>query len=166
MQILALARHRHLIPRQLFEPYWRYLAFSAVKDMTTRPRAVRSLAELLDISMSDLLLMVQSHALPWLVLTKRQDVIQKFADARKETEPWQPCLDNDNLGPILALLLVQDVPDVSANAIGLLRHVSPHFDGLSLPDLLQIEPLMTTLELLKAAGDADDQRKYRVSTDQ
>jgi serine/threonine-protein kinase ATR len=160
---LALARHRRLTPRQLFEPYWRYLAFSAVKDMLSQPRAVRSLAELLDTTVPDLLLMVQSHALPWLVLTKRQDVIRKFADARHETDPWQPCLDNYNLGPILALLLVQDASDVPANAMTLLRHVSPHFDELSLPDLLQIEPLMTTLELLKAAGDADDQRKTRVS---
>ncbi|KAI0475823.1 phosphatidyl inositol 3-kinase-like protein [Xylariaceae sp. FL0804] len=158
-EIVRLARYRSTTPRQLFEPFWRYLAFSAVKDMITRPKLVRSLAELVDMGVPQLLLHVQGHALPWLVLTRKNDVIQKIAEVRNEAEPWQPCLDNRNLGGILALLLIQDTSDSEEYAMTLLRHVSPHFNESNLIELLLMEPLMTTFELLKMAADAEESRK-------
>ncbi|KAI1080546.1 phosphatidyl inositol 3-kinase [Whalleya microplaca] len=161
-EILKLARSRSLTPRQLLGPFWRYLAFSATKDLTSRPKLTRLLAEMLDMTVSELLLYIQEHALPWLVLTKKKDVIQKIAEVRNEKEPWQPCLDNANLGPILALLLTQDTPDVQQHSMSLLRHISPHFDGFSLVELLRIEPVATVLELLKVAGDADEDRKPQI----
>ena len=115
------------------------------------------------MTVPDLLLLVQSHALPYLVLTKRVDVIQKIADVRGESEPWQPCLDVNNVGPIMALLLIQDAENIPENAMKMLRHISGHFDGLRFGDLLKTEPVMTTLALLKTAGDADEQRKPHVS---
>ena len=123
------------------------------------------IAELLQLSVPDLVLLLQQHALPWLVLTKRRDVIQKIADFRGDKETWLPCIDNANLGAILALLLTQDTPgaDGEAFAMTLLRYISPHFDGLSLADLLRSGPVPTILELLKAAGEADEGRKPRVS---
>ncbi|KAI5922289.1 phosphatidyl inositol 3-kinase-like protein [Camillea tinctor] len=161
-EIVKIARSRSVSPQQLFGPFWRYLAFSAVKDMTTRPKLTRLLAEILDLSVAQLLLYIQEDALPWLVLTKRRDVIESIAEVRGEKEPWQPCLDNTNLGRILALLLIQEVPDVQDHAMSLLRHVSPHFDGFGFVDLLRMEPLTTALELLKAAGDADETRKPHI----
>ncbi|KAI1496609.1 phosphatidyl inositol 3-kinase-like protein [Biscogniauxia marginata] len=161
-EIVKLARSRSMSSQQLFGPFWRYLAFSAVKDMTSRPKLTRLLAEILDLTVPQLLIYIQEDALPWLVLTKKTDIIQKIAEVRDENEPWQPCLDNANLGRILALLLIQEVPDVQEHAMSLLRHVSPHFDGFSFVDLLRMEPLTTALELLKAAGDADETRKPHI----
>ncbi|KAI1494605.1 phosphatidyl inositol 3-kinase-like protein [Biscogniauxia mediterranea] len=161
-EIVKIARSRSVSPQQLFGPFWRYLAFSAVKDMTSRPKLTRLLAEILDLSVPQLLLYIQEDALPWLVLTKKTDVIEKIAEVRGEKEPWQPCLDNTNLGRILALLLIQEVPDIQEHAMSLLRHVSPHFDGFHFVDLLRMEPLTTALDLLKAAGDADETRKPHI----
>ncbi|KAI1105988.1 phosphatidyl inositol 3-kinase [Jackrogersella minutella] len=162
-EIMKLARLRGMTTRQFFEPFWRYLAFSATKDLTSRPKLTILLAELLDMSVPELLLYIQKYALPWLVLTKKRDVIQKIADARNEKEIWQPCLDETNLGPILALLLTQDTSDIRQYCMSLLEHISPHLnksDGLL--ELLRIEPIGTTLELLKAAGDAEEDRKPHV----
>ncbi|KAH9994734.1 phosphatidyl inositol 3-kinase [Xylariaceae sp. FL0662B] len=161
-EIVKLARSRGLTPRQFFGPFWRYLAFSATKDLISRPKLTRLLAEMLDMTVAELLLYIQEHALPWLVLTKKKDVIQKIAEVRNEQEPWQPCLDNANLGPILALLLTQETPDVEQHSMSLLRHISPHFDGFNLVELLRIEPVETVLELLKVAGDADEDRKPHI----
>ncbi|KAH9895495.1 phosphatidyl inositol 3-kinase-like protein [Xylariomycetidae sp. FL2044] len=161
-EIIKMAKSRGVPPRRLFEPNWQYLAYTTVKDVVSRPKLTRLLAEVLTMTVTELLLYVQSHALPWLVVTKRKDVIQKIAEVRNESETWQPCLDNINLGRILALLLTQEVQDVEQHAVTILRHVSPHFDGFSLVDLLRIEPMMTSLELLKAAGDADEARKPHV----
>jgi serine/threonine-protein kinase ATR len=162
-QLLKLAQSRRLSPRQLLEPFWRYLAFAALRDFTTKPKLTQLLAELVDMSLPDFILYIHGYAMPWLVLTKRRDVIQSIAEVRHEEEPWQPCLDNANLGQILALLMIQEVEDVYEYSMTLLRHISPHFDGLTLVALLQMEPLLTTMELLKAAGDADEKRKIPVS---
>ncbi|KAI1337113.1 phosphatidyl inositol 3-kinase-like protein [Xylariaceae sp. FL0016] len=161
-EIAKLARVKSISPRQLFEPFWRYMAFSAVKDFSTRPKLTQLLAELMDMSVPQLLLYIQRDALPWLILAKRKDVIEQIAHFRNENEPWQPCLDIGNLGRILALLLTQESSDVEQQAMSLLRHISPHFDGFNLVELLQMEPLMTALELLKAAGDADEILKPQV----
>ncbi|RYP19412.1 hypothetical protein DL765_003385 [Monosporascus sp. GIB2] len=158
----AFTECRQTTPRQLLEPFWRSLAFSAVKDCVTQPKLIRILAELMLMNIQDLILYIHGHAMPWLVLTKKRDIIQKIAEVRGEEEPWQPCLDNANLGPILALLLVQEVSDVQEYSMTLLRQISSHFDGLSLVELLQMEPLITTLELLKAAGDADETHKPHI----
>lgn len=161
-EVLNLANHRRTITRKLFEPFWRSLAFSAVKDMVSRPQTVRLLAELLKMSVNDLLLLIQTHALPYLVLTKKRDVIQRIAEARGEKEPWQPCLDAANMSSIMALLLAQEVPDVEEFSLSLLRHVSPHFSSISLMEILTTEPVPTALELLKASGEMNESRKQLV----
>ncbi|KAK7408849.1 serine/threonine-protein kinase M1 [Neonectria punicea] len=119
----------------------------------------RAIAELLQISINDLLLLVQTHALPWLVLDKQKDVIHKIAEARKESEIWQPLMDSSNLAAILALLLVQDTEDIEGFAESRLDEISPHFQSIGLLGLLQSEPVLIVMELLKAAGEADDSRK-------
>ena len=113
--------------------------------------------------MAQFVMITQKYALPYLVSAGNRDAIQKIAVLRKESESWQPCLDVDNVGPILAFLLVRDVEDIPENAMSSLREISSHFDGLAFTDLLKIEPVMTSLELLKAAGDADEPRKTHVS---
>ncbi|KAI8627883.1 phosphatidylinositol 3 [Xylariaceae sp. FL1651] len=161
-EIIQLARRRSMIPKHLFEPFWTSIAFKAVKDMTTQPKLTQLLAEMQEMSVDQLLLHIQAYALPYLVLTKKKDVIQRIAEVRNETEPWQPCLDNANLGRILALLLTQETADIQQHAMSLLRHVSSHFDEFSLVELLRIEPLATTLNILKIAADADEGRKPHI----
>lgn len=162
-EILNLADSRGETPGQLLQPFWASLAFTVVKDLVSKPQTAGRVAELLQMNVSDLLLMLQKHALPWLVLTKKREVIQKIAEARDADETWQPCLDTRNLPSILATLLVQDVPDIVGHAMSLLSHVSSHFEGSELVDLLRTDPLMIALELLKAGAEANEARKARVS---
>lgn len=161
-EILNLASARGEKPRELFDPFWDNLAFTVVKDLTTRPQTANKVAELLRIGVPDLLRLLQKQALPWLVLSRRKDVIQKIAEARNEAESWRPCLDFGNLPHILALLLVQDVPDPAQNAMTLLRSISEDFNNSELVDFLQTEPIPTALELFKAAADANSARRTRV----
>ncbi len=162
-ELLNLADSRGETPAQLFGPFWASLAFSVVKDLVSKPQTARLVADLMQMSVPDLLLMLQKHALPWLVLTKKREVIQKITEARGETETWQTCMDPTNLPPILALLLVQDVPDIAGHAMSLLGHVSDHVDGFELVELLRTDPLPIALELFKAAAEANEARKTKVS---
>lgn len=162
-EILNLAESRGVTARRLFEPFWSSLAFSVVKDLVSRPQTTRTIAELMQISVPNLLRLLQKHALPWLVLTKKKEVVLKIAEARGETDSWGPCLDSANLPSILALLLVQDAPDMAKYSMSMLRNISAHFDGFELVELLRTDPLMIALELFKAGGEANDVRKSRVS---
>ncbi|KAI8197901.1 hypothetical protein K4K52_010082 [Colletotrichum sp. SAR 10_76] len=161
-EINNLAAARHVAPRRLFEPFWRNLAYFAVKDMVARPQISRSLAEVLQISVNEFLLLIQTHALPWLVLMKKRDVIQKIAEARGEKDVGFPVMDSINIGPVLGLLLVQDVPDVAQFTMARLVEFAPTLADTTLADVIQAELVMVVLELLKAAAEADEARKARV----
>lgn len=161
-ELLNLAESRRTTPRRLLEPYWKSLGYMTTKDMVHRPQRSRAIAELLQISVSDLLLLIQTHALPWLVLDKRKDVIQKIADARQETGLWQPLLDNANLAAILSLLMMQEPDNTEEFVKSRLEEISPHFTPHSIIDMIQIEPVLIVIELLKASADADAERKQSV----
>jgi len=162
-ELLNLAHSRSVSPRRLFQPFWSSIAYSVVKDMLSRPQTTRMVAELLQLSISGLLRLVQRHALPWLILTKKRDIVQKIAEARGESDTWQACLDTANFPPIIALLMIQDAPDIAEMSMSLLKQASAHFEGLTLVELLRTEPLLISLELLKSGVDANETRKTRVS---
>ncbi|KAG9258601.1 uncharacterized protein F5Z01DRAFT_615130 [Emericellopsis atlantica] len=161
-ELVRLADSLRISPRRLFEPYWKSLAYLATKDMTRRPQTCRSVAELLQLSVGELLLLIQTHALPWLVLEKRKDIVQKIAEARKEDENWRPLMDSPNLAATLSLLLMQETDDLGAFVKSRLSDISPHFHPIPLSELLQAEPVLIVMELLKAAGDSDRSRKALV----
>ncbi|KAG6016356.1 hypothetical protein E4U54_001662 [Claviceps lovelessii] len=161
-ELLNLAEARNTTPRRLFEPFWKSLAYMATKDMIQRPQRSRAMAELLQISVNELLLLIQTHALPWLVLDKQQDVIQRIAEARQDNDPINLIMDAPNLASTLALLLVQDTDNIEEFTKSRLDQASPNFLNVSLLEMFQTEPVVTTLELLKAAVNADEVKKSLV----
>ncbi|KAK3363362.1 phosphatidyl inositol 3-kinase-like protein [Lasiosphaeria hispida] len=162
-EILNLADALGTTPKLLFQPFWTSLAFTVVKDVVSKPQTTSRVAELLQATggVPELLCLLQNFALPWLVLTKKREAVQKIAEARGEAETWQPCLDTANLPSIISLLLIQDVQDVAEYSMSLLRHTSSHFDGFQLVELLRTDPLLMALELFKTATDGDKARKNR-----
>lgn len=134
----------------------------AVKDLLVKPQTTQLMADLLGISVTDFLLLTQSYTLPFLVLNGKVEVINRISEARQDPDNWAICLDPSNLAPILALLLVQDVPNLDSFVMGLFRRVSSTFKDNVLSDLLRIEPMYQALYLLKAAGEASESRKPRV----
>lgn len=163
-ELLNLALARNTTPRKLFEPFWRSLAYLATKDMLQRPQRSRAIAELLQVSVNELLIIMQTHALPWLVLDKRKNTIQRIAEARGESDARLTLVDGPNLAAIMALLLVQEEPNNTTEfAKCRLEEASPYFRSLSVVDLFQSEPVLIVMELLKMAGDADASRKILVS---
>jgi serine/threonine-protein kinase ATR len=147
---------------RMFKPYWRSIGPTAVKDLQSRPQTAQLVADLLRISVPDLLLSIQADVLPWLVLTKSKEVILRIAQARGDSDPGKVCLEGTNKGPIIALLLVQNVPDLENFITSLFRDVSSLFDGFEFVDLLKIQPMPTAVELLKNAGEEDESRRSRV----
>lgn len=167
-EMTNLASQRKTSPRRLLEPFWRNLAYATVKDMLRRPQTTQMVADLLKTSITELLLLIQSHALPWLVLHRKKDVILRFLDARRELsqphkqgkeELWTMLyMDNANLSAILSRLLVQDVPNIEEYTRSVLLDVCPDHEVPSLKELLSINPVPTTFELLKMGGEGGTMR--------
>ncbi|KAK7740732.1 serine/threonine-protein kinase M1 [Cytospora paraplurivora] len=158
-EITNLATSRRTTARRLLEPFWRSLAYSTVKDMFTRPQSTQMVADLLKTSVAELLLLIQSHALPWLVLHRKQDIILRISEARGDEKLEHMFLDDANLSTILARLLVQDTPDVAGFAMSALRDACPKFGDATLKEVLQTSTVPTTLELLRASVEGGDRIK-------
>lgn len=160
-EILMLAEALGMSVSQMFAPYWRNIAPTAIKDLQNRPQTTQLMADLLSMSVAQLLIKSQSYTVPWLILTKKHDVILRISQARQDEAPWMTCMDN--LAPTLALLLIQNVPDIESLVMDLMRLASSYFNNLHLTDLLKIGPIDTALELLKNAGEEDVSKRPRVS---
>lgn len=148
---------------RLFSPFWESVAIAAVKDLLSRPQTSQLMADLLEIKVSDFLLLTQAYTLPWLVLWRDGKTIKRIAQARNE-ESWRVCTDKTNIVHIMALLLVQDVRDIESHTMSVLKFVSSDFEkrGLDFAFLLKMDPSSTFLHLLKVAGHADHSKKSRV----
>lgn len=146
----------------MFSPFWGTVAIEAVKDLLVRPQTTQLMADLLGISVSEFLVLTQSHTLPWLVFSGKSEVVKRIAEARKDAEPWFPCMETSNMVAILPLLLIQTVPDTEAYVMKSFKAISPRFKEIDFTDLLRVEPASQALHLLKLAGDADDSKKSRV----
>lgn len=163
-EITNLGASRRTTPRRLLEPFWRSLAYSTVKDMLTRPQTTQMVADLLRTSVAELLLLIQSHALPWLVLHRKKDIIQKFSEARRDEHLQDMFLDESNLSAILARLFVQDEANIERFSMSALIEVCPTFSGTALTEVLKTSPVLTILELLRMSVEGDESTKASVST--
>jgi len=149
---------------RLFSPCWDVVASRIVEDLLVKPQTAQLMADLLGMSVPGFLVLTQSHTVPWLVLKRQAAILKRIAEARKDEEVKMVCMDNMNWCPMLALLLVQNATDVEAYVMATLVAASSEFKNFDIAELIRIEPASTALCLLKAAGEADEGKKARVSS--
>jgi hypothetical protein len=122
------------------------------------------LCELLGMKVDGFLRLTEVHVLPYLVLTRKRDIICRIGASRNEGEsPFDVCSEKNNLAAILAFLLAQQSDNPEAMIMSLLAEIDPAFKGRSLAELVRIEPILIACDLLKSLGDAGEQNKERVS---
>lgn len=148
---------------RLLMPYWRTIAPHVVKDILRRPQVAQHLSDLLAMSVSEFLCLTQVYTVPFLVLTKRRDILQKIADACGYTI-MQLCMDHNNMAAILSCILLQPSEDMENVIEALFNAASPDFGQLDHIDIIRAEPILTASELLKAASEDNPSLKSRVST--
>jgi serine/threonine-protein kinase ATR len=103
---------------------------------------------------------------PFLVLTKKKDTLQRIASARStETSIQDICLQPPaNLAAVISTLLYQQSSDVEGNATRCLAEVAPGFQSSDLGSLIRSNPVLIACEMLKTAGDEDVSIASKVST--
>jgi serine/threonine-protein kinase ATR len=151
---------------QLLQPYWRVIGFSVIRDIINKPQKAQLLADLTEQSVRQLLILTQADTLPHLVLTKRRDIIEKIAQARKASIGEVLTQPRRNLAKILALLLCQPVTDIESNAMETLAAIEPAIQESSnnrLDALIAVDITGVAIEILSLAADQDESKKKIVS---
>ena len=146
---------------KLFAPYWRTIAVTVIQDIHRRPQIVQQISDLLAMSVSDFLSMTQVHTVPFFVLTKKQDILQRIADACGQSI-MVLCREHNNLAAFLSCVLLRTSSDVESLVMALLNSVSPEFGNVDCAELLKSEPQSTAAELLRAAGENDEVKRPKV----
>lgn len=149
----------------MFKPYWRILSFSVIKDIINKPQKAQQLADLTEQTVRQLLVLTQAYTLPHLVLTKRRDIIEKIAQARKVSVAEVLTQPRNNLAKILALLLSQSVPDVESHAMETLAAIEPAIregSNNKLEALIALDITGVAIEILMLSAERDKSKKAPV----
>ncbi|KAF2473193.1 uncharacterized protein BDR25DRAFT_257421, partial [Lindgomyces ingoldianus] len=160
-ELASIAETFQTEPVELLRPFWRSIGFAVIKDLHNKPQKAQQLADLTEQSVNSMLLSTQTETLPYLVLTKRKDILQRIATARG-TSVQEICTQpRRNLAAILALLLCQPVEDVERSAIEALVAIAPGFQDKNhdLSTWIKVEPVLVACEVLKSAADQPVSRK-------
>ncbi|KAL8849305.1 MAG: hypothetical protein Q9221_005715 [Calogaya cf. arnoldii] len=157
-EIQRMCQHSSFSVHRMLAPYWRTLAPTVVQDLQRRPQIAQYLSDLMSITVSELLRLTQTYTLPYLVLTKQQNILQRVADACNRSIK-DLCMESANTSAILAYILLRSPSDAEVTIMTALQSVSSEFLNVDCAELIKSEPVLIASELLKAAGDADDATK-------
>lgn len=153
------------MPAGLFRPFWRSLSVTIVKNFQTRPYMAEQLCDLLGMKVDDFLRLTEIYILPYLVLTRKRDIIARIGTTYKDAKsPFDICSEKNNLAAILAFLLCQPSSNPEGMIMSLLAEVDPAFKGRTLGELVRIEPILIACDLLKSLGDSEENQAKVVSS--
>ncbi|KAF1947946.1 hypothetical protein EJ02DRAFT_429695 [Clathrospora elynae] len=161
-ELESIAKGFSMDTTQLLSPYWKVIGFSVIKDIINKPQKAQQLADLTEQSVRQLLVQTQADTLPHLVLSKRRDIVEKIAQARKASVVDVLTHPRANLAKILALLLSQPVADVERKAMETLAAVEPAIrDGSNnnLEAWVALDVTGIAIEILMLAADQEGARK-------
>jgi serine/threonine-protein kinase ATR len=163
-EMQKLARHMRLTPTALLRPFWRTIAVVVVNNLQSRPIIAQSLCDFLGTGMNvDILLMfIEEHALPYLILTRKKEVVLRIALAHGQTmSPFDLCTKSNNFASILSYLLTEYGPKAEQVVSSHLAHISVEFVQQGLAEWIKLEPILIACELLKSIVDAGTGRNSK-----
>ena len=147
---------------QILDPYWRTLAVSIVKALSSRPQIAHSVCDLLGITVADLLKRTQFFTLPYLVYKGQNDVLQRIAIANgSDVSVHSLCFQHGQLASILCFLLLQPSEDSDSLVVESMSRACGGLTPLTLSDLLKCDTMYMAYELLKAASEKQDLMRPR-----
>lgn len=145
-KILNIAKYRNHTCWQLFSNYWRIIAPNIVKKMQQLPNLVHNFSSILGVNTLDFLARTCTFTLGVLVLNGQKESVLKIAEA----------CDQDirsfllsNAPSIIAYILGKEGIDMRDNLIDKFAFIEDGFNRIELSDLIQTEPIATTIEAIQ-----------------
>ena len=147
---------------RLLPPFFRTIGVVVTKHITSRPAIAEEICDLLGWPMDGFLTRIEEFAVPYFVLLKRKDKIERIARAHEPpASPFEICTQPRTIKNIAVLLLTQNFADPEETIMGLLLNVSEDFKEHDLATWLNLESPAIASELLKVIGDAGRGRNSR-----
>lgn len=162
-QLVSLADAFNCKPGEMLRPFWRNIGFEVFKDLCVKPQKAQLLSDLIETSVNQLLVITQREVLPYVVLTKKKDVLKRIAMARNTTVQDVCLQPKENLAAILATLLMHPSDDIETSTAALLCESVPDIDKEDLTTLIKTDPTDIACEILKASAGEEGARKKEVS---
>ena len=164
LQLLRMSNQSPFLATRLFEPYWRTIAVTVVKDVHARPQIAQQICDLLGCKVEELLKTTQVYTIPYLILMKKRDVLQRIADTcEPEKSVFRLCTEPANMAAIFAYLLLRASSDIQGTVLSLLQEASIEFRNHDFGEMLKSVPIPVAAELLKVLGEEDQVKNSRVS---
>ena len=140
------------------------MAPEVVKDVLNCPQKAQQLSDLLLLrgGVDELLILTQTDTVPYLVLTKRHDVLRRIAQARSDINNVEGLImqPRRNLACVMSRLLLESGASESV-ASSLLQEAAPNLKG-KFTELVQVDPINTACEILKTAAEHDQMTGSKV----
>ncbi|KAL8243599.1 hypothetical protein R6Q59_009857 [Mikania micrantha] len=153
-ELQQLAQHLQLSVPFLFRPFWRTLSVIIVQNITKRPVIAQQVSDLMGMQVDGLLQLIEEHALPYLVLSKDINTINRICNSSaSHMSPFDLCYKVNNFPRILALLITQSFSDPEDTIMNLLLNVSEGFNAEDLAGWVHVYPAHIACELLKSIAD-------------
>ncbi|KAK8195018.1 uncharacterized protein BKA78DRAFT_366770 [Phyllosticta capitalensis] len=166
-ELLSLSEYFRCTPMALLKPFWRNISFEVFKDLHNRPQKAQQLSDLLETNIDQLLILTQTELLPYLVLTKKRDILERVAAARN-TNVQDVCVQpKANMASILTILFLHSADDIENedmenSAMDLLCESVPEFQSTDLQTLIKQDPTLIAFNILKAAAVEEGSKKQRI----
>ena len=161
-ELQKLAYSMKLPVSALLRPFWRTIGVTVIKNFQSRPSIAHHLCDLLGMKVDGLLMLIEEFVLPYLVLTRKHDIILRIALLHGPSmSPFDLCVQRRNLASILSFLLEQNSMESEDLIMALLTEVSPDFKEQDLGGWVRLNPDYIVCELLKAVVDAGESRRSR-----
>lgn len=145
-------------------PFWKDIGFEVFKDFCVRPQKAQQLADLVEMPVNQLLIHSQSAILPYLVLMKKKDVLNRLAKVRCTTVQNIFLQEPRILASTLAMLLMHPADNIEKSVTALLCESIPEFAKEELSGIVKMQPVLVASEILKAAAvEEGEGRKKEVS---
>ncbi|KAI1919319.1 serine/threonine-protein kinase M1 [Ophidiomyces ophidiicola] len=161
LKLSKLALHLGYTPAALFRPFWRTLSVLVVKNLHNKPHMADLISDLIGMSVDSFLRLTEVHILPYLVMTRKKDVITRIARTYDKMSIFDVCSSNTNIASILSVLLTQETSNPEVTIPSTLCDISQQFKGHNLAALIRMEPILISCELLKGLGDLTAEKESR-----
>lgn len=161
-EIQKLSESMKLPIFQLFSPFFRTIGVVAIKNISSRPAIAQQVCDLLGWSLDAFLLRIENYAVPYLVLLRKRDFIDRIGAAQNPPiSSFHVCTERATFKNILSLLLTQAFHDPEDMIMEHLLNASYEFKRHDLATWLSLELSPISCELLKAMADAGQGRNSK-----
>lgn len=163
-EIEALADNLSKSVTELFRPFWRSVAPGVVQDIFSCPQKAQKLADLLHLSVNDLLVLTQPDTVPYLTLKKQKEVLQRIATARGPNTPIRDLWTHPvrNVAALVSPRLLQYHSEPCKSIARILKEIDPHFTESEVEKMISAEPVHIAVEILKVSRDSTGKRREEV----